>query len=154
MCSLSQELNWFRMRPLRGLRQILFPKIFEISDCFGTFPKMTENARGGCQKQGLLVSTRASSTNVSKPESQKNKKNKKPKKPKKTKKQKKQKQKNKKTKKTKKPKKPKNQKKQKNKNTKKTKKKKTTKNQNFWGLVYGNISHSSEFFFVFCFFGF
>ena len=53
-----------------------FPKIFEISDCFGTFPKMTENARGGCQKQGLLVSTRASSTNVSKPEKQKKKKKK------------------------------------------------------------------------------
>ena len=65
------------MRPLRGLRQILFPKIFELSDCFGTFPKMTENARGGCQKKGLLVSTRASSTNVSKPENQKTKKKKK-----------------------------------------------------------------------------
>ena len=64
------------MRPLRGLRQILFPKIFEISDCFGTFPKMTENAWGGCQKQGLLVSTRASSTNVSKTENQKKQKNK------------------------------------------------------------------------------
>ena len=38
---------------------------------------MTENARGGCQKQGLLVSTRASSTNVSKPENQKTKNNKK-----------------------------------------------------------------------------
>ena len=62
------------MRPLRGLRQILFPKIFEISDCFGTFPKMTENAQGGCQKQGLLVSTRASSTNVSKPENPQKKK--------------------------------------------------------------------------------
>ena len=55
---------------LRRLRQILFPK---LSDCFGTFPKLTENARS--QKQGLLVSTRASSTNVPKPENQKNKKN-------------------------------------------------------------------------------
>ena len=34
---------------------------------------MTTNARGSCQKEGLLVSTRASSTNVSKPENQKNK---------------------------------------------------------------------------------
>ena len=34
---------------------------------------MTENARGCCQKQGPLVSTRASSTNVSKPENQKTK---------------------------------------------------------------------------------
>ena len=47
---------------------------------------MTENARGGCQKQGLLVSARASSTNVSKPENQKTKKQqKRPKKQKKTK---------------------------------------------------------------------
>ena len=37
---------------------------------------MTENARGGCQKEGLLVCTRASSTNVSKPENQKTKKKK------------------------------------------------------------------------------
>ena len=121
------------MRPFRGLRQILFPKIFELPDCFGTFPKMTENARGGCQKQGLLVSTRASSTNVSKPENQK--KPKKPKQPKKTKK-----------------KKQKNQKKQKQQKNQKTKKTKKPKNQNFWGLVYGHISHSSDFFFLLFFF--
>ena len=35
---------------------------------------MTGNARGGCQKQGLLVSTRASSTDISKPGDQKPKK--------------------------------------------------------------------------------
>ena len=127
MCSPQQELNWFRMRPLRGLRQILFPKIFEISDCFGTFPKMTENARGGCQKQGMVVSTRASSTNVSKPENQKNtKKTKGPTKNKKNKKPKK------------------NTKKQKN--NQKTKK---PKNPNFWSHIVLNFF--CVFFFVFCF---